>query len=143
MIKKLDEKLSQEFLEKQRSGHLACVLENGQPYIVPVNYLFRENFIYIHSLPGKKISAMEANPKVCFQTEKMSATGLEWQSVIVYGEYEEVEEKRKKTRILAEFFRVFPQFTPVEAKFEREYIPQDLIVFRIKIKGLTGVTESF
>jgi len=37
MIKNLDEKAVRKVLKEQRIGHLGCVLENGEPYVVPVN----------------------------------------------------------------------------------------------------------
>lgn len=143
MINNLNEKESQIFLGNQKAGRLGCVLENGEPYIVPVNYIFEDDKIYIHSLPGEKISAMKANPKVCLQTDKTAVNGFEWQSVVAFGDFEIIEDERKHADILTKFYKRFPQFTPVEAKFDREYISKDVIVFCINIKRLSGVAESY
>src|SRR5262245_1384454 len=37
--------------------------------VVPVNYLFDGEFIYIHSLPGRKIDVLRANPNACMQVD--------------------------------------------------------------------------
>ncbi len=65
MIKKIDEAGSLRILKKQTLGHLGCILESGEPYVLPVNYLLRNDEIFIHSLPGMKIEALRANPRVC------------------------------------------------------------------------------
>ena len=42
MIKNLDEKAARKLLlREQKLGHLGCVLESGEPYVVPANYLFK------------------------------------------------------------------------------------------------------
>ena len=143
MIDNLDEKAADEFLQSQTYGHLGCVLENGDPYVVPVNFLTDDDYIYIHSLPGRKLEALRENPKVCLQTEKIAGDGFEWKSVIAYGVFEEVHEKNKKTQILFEFYRKFPNFTPVEARFDDEKTLKSVSVFRIRIDRLTGVTEKY
>lgn len=143
MIINLDKEASQEFLNTQGMGYLGCVLESSEPYIVPVNFIFEDDSIYIHSLPGEKITAMRANPQVCLQTDKISDDGFEWKSVIAFGEYEEIEDKEKKKKLLISFYEKFPRFTPVEARFMEEDFATDIIVFRIKVKRLTGVAEVY
>jgi nitroimidazol reductase NimA-like FMN-containing flavoprotein (pyridoxamine 5'-phosphate oxidase superfamily) len=143
MVGNLSEESSREFLKEQTTGRLGCVLESGEPYVVPVNYLYEDKGIYIHSLPGQKISAMEANPKVCLLIDEMADDGFEWKSVIAFGEFEKIENKQKKIEILTHFYNNFPRFTPVEARFEDDDLDSDIVVFRIKIGRLTGVTESY
>ena len=55
------------------SGSDICRLgmnDGGRPYILPFNYGYRENCIYIHSAPeGKKIELLRKNSHVCFEIE--------------------------------------------------------------------------
>lgn len=142
MIKNLDEKAARKVLKEQRIGHLGCVLENGEPYVVPVNYLFKgEDGIYIHSLPGQKLAALRANGKICLQVEKIEKT-CRWQSAIAFGEFQEVKRMNKTIEILKEFSARFEQLTPVEAMMEEQWNLGGLIVFRINIKRITGMAES-
>jgi len=50
----------------------------GWPYVVPVNYFFDGKDIYIHSLPGKKLDALRANPRACLQVDEITGVGEEW-----------------------------------------------------------------
>ena len=82
MIEKTDEKTSLEILSRNRAGRLGCVLASGGPYVVPVNYLFADGYCYVHSMPGLRMSAMEANTRACLQTDRVSSDGFSWKSVI-------------------------------------------------------------
>ena len=48
-------------------GVLSTVGSDGQPYGVPLNYVYRDHCIYFHcALTGHKIDNLEDNPKVSF-----------------------------------------------------------------------------
>ncbi len=48
-------------------GVLSTVDENGQPYGIPLNYVYQDNCIYFHcALIGHKIDNIAGNPKVSF-----------------------------------------------------------------------------
>ena len=141
MIKELSEAQSRELLKRGEFAHLACVLETGEPYVVPVNYIFKEEQIFMHSLPGQKLDALRANPKVCVQIEKIE-NGCCWQSVIAYGEFQEVKKVNTKIEILQEFTERFQQLTPVEAMMEEKWNVGGIVVFRIIINRITGIAET-
>jgi hypothetical protein len=48
----------------------------------------------------------------------------------------------EKIEILKEFSAHFEQLTPVEAMLEEEWIIGGLVVFRLNIKRITGMSES-
>jgi len=51
------------------------LVENGEAYIVPVNYAFKDGYIYIHSaVEGRKIEIRKRNPRVSFEIEYSSET---------------------------------------------------------------------
>ncbi len=121
---------------------MGCVLENGEPYVVPVNYLFAGESIYLHSKPGQKISALQLNPLVCLQVDEVEADGLIWESVIAFGRYKEIPESDEYQRVLQRFIEKFPNFTPVEADVEPKSRKRQIVVFSIEISRITGVAEA-
>ena len=141
MIKNLDEKAARKLLKEQKFGHLGCVLESGEPYVVPVNYLYKDDEIYIHCLPGQKLDALRANGKVCLQVEKIEKS-CRWKSAIAFGEFQEVKRTNKKVEILKEFSASFEHLTPVEAMMEEQWNLGGLVVFHFNIKQITGISES-
>ncbi|MFW5734957.1 MAG: pyridoxamine 5'-phosphate oxidase family protein, partial [Oceanidesulfovibrio sp.] len=47
-----------------------AMCDGDQPYIVPVNFAYHAQRLYIHSArKGRKIDILRANPKVCFETD--------------------------------------------------------------------------
>ncbi|MEZ5344625.1 MAG: pyridoxamine 5'-phosphate oxidase family protein [Pyrinomonadaceae bacterium] len=130
-------------LNRSKCGRLGCVLEDSAPYIVPINYLVAEEMVYMHSLPGQKVSAMRLNPNICLQIEKVRDEGFKWQSVVVSGEFEEICETGAKAFILDLFYEKFPRFTPVEAVFPPGMSSEEIIVFRIRDMSISGVSENW
>jgi nitroimidazol reductase NimA-like FMN-containing flavoprotein (pyridoxamine 5'-phosphate oxidase superfamily) len=56
-----------EILSTAEYGILSTVHENGWPYGVPVNFLYRDGNIYFHSaLTGHKLNNIAFNQKVYF-----------------------------------------------------------------------------
>jgi nitroimidazol reductase NimA-like FMN-containing flavoprotein (pyridoxamine 5'-phosphate oxidase superfamily) len=44
---------------------------NNQPYVVPMNFGYKNNCLYIHSTKqGKKIDILKDNPNICFEVEE-------------------------------------------------------------------------
>lgn len=111
MIRELTEEESKALLETQRIGHLGCVSVVGEPYVVSVNYLFRNDTIYIHSLPGKKLDALHANGKFCLQVERIEDI-CRWQSAIAFGEFVEIKKQNDILEVMRGFFRRLERLTP-------------------------------
>ena len=72
MLGQLTEKQVEEMLSEQITGRLGCH-HRGETYIVPVNYVYKNEFVYAHSGPGKKVDMMRKNPKVCFEVEEIES----------------------------------------------------------------------
>src|SRR5262249_22680406 len=114
MICEISENQSRELLREQNFGRLGCC-EDKEPYVVPINYYFDGESIYMHSLPGRKIDILRANPHVCLQVDKIE-DAYNWQSVIAFGAFEEILDLIRREQILSAMFKRFPHLTPVESK---------------------------
>ncbi len=140
MTKMLSEAEAQNLIARGKIGRLGCV-DNGEPYVVPVNYLFEDGSIYSHSLPGRKIDAMRTNSRVCLQVDEI-ASDFVWRSVIAYGNFEEIRVPSDRRSILSKLLVRFPLLTPVESIMARDASAPDSIVFRIIVDRITGVEEG-
>ena len=67
-MRSLLEKERQELLTSARIGRLGCV-NDGEPYVVPINYFFEGGSVYSHSLPGHKIEILRSHPRACLQVD--------------------------------------------------------------------------
>jgi nitroimidazol reductase NimA-like FMN-containing flavoprotein (pyridoxamine 5'-phosphate oxidase superfamily) len=141
MVNILSNDEARELLSAERVGRLGCIAE-GDPYVVPVNYVYDGEFAIIHSLPGRKIVAMRLNPRVCLQVDKIESN-FGWRSVIVFGSYEEVTNRADRSQTLELLLKRFPELTPVETLIAEDAMAPSPIVFRIRIERMTGVGQTF
>jgi hypothetical protein len=140
MTKMLSEAEARNFIAERKIGRLGCISE-GEPYVVPINYIFEEGSIYSHSLPGRKIDAMKAHSRVCLQVDEIE-NDLEWRSAIAYGNFDEIRVPSDRRSILSKLFLRFPLLTPVESVMARDAGAPDVIVFRIIVDRITAVKEG-
>lgn len=139
-MKPLQEAEANELLSTHKIGRLGCV-NNGEPYVVPINYVFEGGNIYSHSLPGRKIDALRAHPRACLQVDEID-NDFEWRSVIAYGDFEEIRTPSDRRSILSKLLARFPLLTPVESVIAQDASAPDTVVFCIHIDRITGVAEG-
>jgi uncharacterized protein len=127
------------FLREGTLGRLGCIAE-GWPYVVPVNYYFDGENIYIHTLPGKKLDALRVNPRVCLQVDEIKDP-YNWRSVIAYGTFEEISNEETQENVLTKLYSRLPHMTPVESRLVKG--SKGTIVFRVKVEEVTGMGEEW
>ena len=60
-----------EFLNSQETGRICSIDKNGFPQIIPMNFVYTNDAIYMHSHPrGEKLENISMNPKVGFEVDK-------------------------------------------------------------------------
>lgn len=140
MMKTLTEIEARELFQQSRVARLGCIV-NGEPYVVPINCDIHDDYLYSHSLPGLKISGLRENPRACVQVDAIESD-LRWRSAIAFGKFEEITKPSERAHVLNELLRRFPMLTPVESAIAADGEATEVIVFRIKIERLTGVSEG-
>lgn len=140
MMKMLNNDEARRLFQGARVARLGCIV-NGEPYVVPVNCHLEGDFLYSHSLPGLKISGLRENPHACVQIDEIESD-LRWKSAIAFGRYEEITKPNERAEILTKLLHKFPMLTPVESAIAIDGSSPEVIVFRIRIERLTGVSEG-
>ena len=140
MIRDLSQDKARELLRRGSIGRLACIADN-EPYVVPVNYVFDGESVLIHSLPGRKVTAMRANPRVCLQVDEIEDE-LGWKSVLAFGSYEEITNAEERGRAMSRLLARFPKLTPVESYMAVGTGTPAPIVFRIRVDKISGLCEG-
>ena len=60
-----------EFLHQQHVGRISTIDVNGFPQIIPMNFVFLNDAVYMHSHPkGEKIENFKKNEKVGFEVDR-------------------------------------------------------------------------
>lgn len=59
------------FLNQEHVGRISTIDENGYPQIIPMNFVFFDDAVYMHSHPrGEKIQNFKRNDKVGFEVDR-------------------------------------------------------------------------
>lgn len=131
-------------LERGTWGVLATVDDDGQPYGVPVNYVFDgEESILIHGAPeGHKLANLRGNPRASFTVVSRAETLPEefttaFESVIAFGRATELAGEEKRSALV----RLAARLGPDDAAARGAYIDAGLervAAIRFRIERLTG-----
>jgi len=148
MLGKLNNIQIQNILTSQVLGRLACSV-GGQAYIVPLTYTYDGDYIYGQSNEGLKLKILRKNPLVCFEVDMMTDM-RNWQSVLVFGKFEELKDAAAEKARDFLFNRIFPLLTSsaVHTFGHEEKTKVDdsnrvkYVMYRIKIKKITGRFEK-
>ena len=104
-----------EFLSSQQTGRIASIDNNGFPQIIPMNFVFIDDTVYMHShIRGEKLDNIKRNQKVGFEVDKnleflpsyfsdptdASLADTLYISVVIKGNAGIVSDKQEKTNAL-------------------------------------------
>ena len=71
ILKIKSSKKIQEFLNQEHVGRISSIDENGYPQIIPMNFVYLNNSIYMHShIKGEKLDNINRNNKVGFEVDR-------------------------------------------------------------------------
>ena len=146
----IDPLIIQEIFKKGKFCHLSMV-DEGQPYLITMNYGYRNNILYFHAAQeGRKIEVLRANPEVCFQvvTDTRLTTGedvcddwtMKYKSVLGYGQVvfiESMEAKIEALNILMDQYTTRGPFDFMKNSLE------ETAIFKVEITSLTGKMSGY
>jgi|SRR5690554_5159060 nitroimidazol reductase NimA-like FMN-containing flavoprotein (pyridoxamine 5'-phosphate oxidase superfamily) len=145
MVGVLTDKQIGHVLASQIVGRLGTCVDD-KIYIVPVSYVYHEGYIYARAKEGMKVEMMRQNPKVCFQVDDIDNMA-NWRSVIVWGEYEELDDivqQNEGVAIMSDRFEPYAMSATVAPSPHAKTGEKSLraVVFRIKVTEKTGRYEK-
>lgn len=139
----ISEEESVALLNKAEYGVLSTVTEDRKPYGVPLNFCFIDTGIYFHSaIEGHKVENIEQNRHVSFcvvgNTEILpDKFATQYESIVVFGEIEEVFGEEKQIALEGLVRKYAPKFIEKGKKYIDSQ-KNKTRVFRININRLTG-----
>lgn len=125
-----------------------AMVDNGKPYIVPMNFGYDDGAIYLHSAKkGRKIDLIKANPTVCFEVDellrlKKAKLACEWgaayQSIIGSGCAVFLENVSEKKAGLDVIMGQYSQKGKDKGFEYSEEMLEKTVVIKIVIDQMTG-----
>ncbi len=140
-----DESVIGEILVRSAICRLGLV-EDGEAYIVPVNYVHHDGHLYIHSASeGRKITIIKQNPRVSFEIEYSSETikgeipckwGTRYRCVMGTGTVTITNDNEDKR---SGFDLIMKKYEGGEMRLEYdETALQHAVLLKLKIESITG-----
>ncbi len=125
-----------EFLSAESTGRIASIDADGFPQIVPMNFVFINDVIYMHShIRGEKLENIKRNCKVGFEVDRSleflpsyffdptdaSLADTLYISVVMKGTCTIIEDKKEKTLALNGLMKKYQpegDYEPMNSKME-------------------------
>ena len=124
--------------------------DDNKPYVVPVNFGYKNNCLFIHSAPeGKKIDIINRNNLVCFEIDtdhelKTDAEPCSWSmnyySVIGFGKTYIIEEREKKREALDIILDHYSETSDYQYK---DRMLKRIVIIKIEIDEMTGKKSGY
>ena len=131
-------------LERQTSGVLAVLGDEGYPYAVPLSYVYENGKLYFHcAKAGRKLENIQQNPHVCLTFAKLRLVDGEnfttrYESVIAEGTAAIIEEETEKRHALQLLCRRYTQHSDEEIDaYIQHYFAQTGVV-RIDLESISA-----
>jgi nitroimidazol reductase NimA-like FMN-containing flavoprotein (pyridoxamine 5'-phosphate oxidase superfamily) len=134
---------AKELLGRGEYGILAMIDEEGCPYGVPLNYVYNNDAVYVHcALQGKKLSAITANPQVCFTVVGSTQVlpdkfATNYESVMVFGPAVIVGAAEKEVALQAIVQRYSAEFLEAGHAYIEKFRAATQVV-KINVELITG-----
>ena len=142
-----------EFLSSQQTGRISSIDENGYPQIIPMNFVFINDVVYMHShIKGEKLENIKRNQKVGFEVDKSleflpsyfsdptdaSLADTLYISVIIKGNASIVLDREEKTIALNGLMKKYqPEggYEPIKPEMD---VLDEVVVIKIVPESLRG-----
>ena len=141
------------FLSEESTGRISSIDKEGFPQIIPMNFVFLDNSVYMHShIRGEKIENIKRNSKVGFEVDRnleflpsyfsdpddASLADTLYISVVIKGEAVLVEDRKEKVLALnglMEKYQPEGQYTPMREDMD---VLDATAVIKVTSKKMNG-----
>lgn len=140
----------EDVLQRAEWLELGLAGPDGWPYVVPLNFAYKDGYLILHgAAASKKVNMLAENPKVCFQaaidTEVIrnemdpSEFSMKYRSVTGFGLARSVDDIDEKRECLKEL--MYHYDGPVEPM--PDAMLQRTLVIKVEIKEMTGKISGY
>ena len=149
---KSKEKIAQ-FLNSEHVGRIASVDENGFPQVIPMNFVFLNDSIYMHShTKGEKLDNIRKNSKVGFEVDReleflpsyfedpkdASLADTLYISVIIKGNGLIIEDRSEKTVALNALMQKYQPEGKYEPLTSQMQVVDEVAIIKVIPNSITG-----
>jgi Predicted flavin-nucleotide-binding protein len=126
-----------------------ALCDNESPYIVPMNFGFKENNLYLHSAhEGLKIDMIRKNNRICFETDTETeivtadnacSWGMKYYSIIGFGNAHFIEDNDEKEDALN---IIMQKYSHKSFEYSKSALDKTTVI-KVEIESLTGKKSGY
>ena len=150
-----------EFLNQQETGRVCSIDKDGFPQIIPMNFVYANDAIYMHSHPrGEKLENITKNPKVGFEADQSleflpsyfssptdaSQADTLYISVVIKGKAILVSDPKEKTLALNELMKKYQPEGRYEKMSPHMEVVKEVAIIKVipvTIRGKYKIGQHF
>ncbi|PWW08569.1 hypothetical protein DFQ01_101292 [Paenibacillus cellulosilyticus] len=152
-----EESAIQHFLEHAEKGFLGLSADDT-PYVVPLNFVWRENAIYFHgAAEGRKVDYMQRNARGCFTVSQSYGTltspvpahiDTAYMSVMLFGRLSTVDTLEEATSVMqAMIDKYMPGFynKPLAAQHldkHRSSLGSRTMIYKLAVESMSAKSNA-
>jgi nitroimidazol reductase NimA-like FMN-containing flavoprotein (pyridoxamine 5'-phosphate oxidase superfamily) len=143
----VDEKVMVSIIEKAIICRVGMCWQD-EPYVIPMNFGYRDNYIYLHSArEGRKLDTLRNNDKVCIefdvdvelvQSQEACKASMKYKSVLIFGKaviLKDVVEKKRALDIIMHHY-YYPN-SPSVFHYSEDVLGK-VIIIKVKVEEMNG-----
>ena len=128
-----------ELLRSEQVGHIA-VISDGEPYVTPISYVVSNSDIAMRVGDGRRVRAIEENPRASFEVSQYDTETGDWKSVIIQGNLRVATEDHEIQSVIA---GLLAKYRPVVSALRGGQLTvlKDVVLI-LHIEEMTGRTSG-
>lgn len=142
-----------DFLNSQPAGRVASIDKDGYPQVIPMNFVYFNNAVYMHSHPfGEKLDNIRRNPSVGFEVDRhvcflpsyyfhptdASQADTLYISVVIKGKAEIVHDAEEKARALNALMEKYQKEGKYEALEAEMPVVEEVAIIKVSPTDMRG-----
>jgi len=142
----VDEKVMVSIIEKAMVCRVGMCWQD-EPYVIPMNFGYRDNYIYLHSAgEGRKLDMLRKNNKVCMefdtdveliQSQEACKTDVKYKSILIFGTAVIVKDITEKKRALDIIMHHYYHHSLAAFHYPEDALEKTVII-KVKVNQMTG-----
>ncbi len=124
-------------LERHNVGRIAYTFRDRVD-VEPINYVYRDGWIYLRTGPGSKLNTLARHPWVAFEVDEVDGP-FDWRSVVVHSTVYELTPggTEAQARVYDEAVELLRGLIP-ETFTEEDPVPHRNVILRMKVDEVSG-----
>ena len=150
--KEIKDKETIQWILKEALVCRIALCHDNKPYIIPMNFGFKNNCLYLHSATeGRKIDILKENNNICFEvdikneiveSENACNWGMKYYSLIGSGKaifIEDIEEKKKSLDIIMQKYN---EKDNKSSEYSKSALDKTVVI-KIELTEITGKKSGY